>query len=362
MKKIAAGKLLRLVLDRVMRATDLRYVALAMVAVVLLCTSAGAAYGADATKMIDAAPFIENDRSFDTVRPIAETFGIYVEWDPAEQKITMTKGAFQVVMEVGSDELTIVSHDETETLSMDTAPILRDGRVYLPTRLWAEAFGLEVVWHDGDGSVAISEGTKTLVFTPGSQVLSLSGGHFLKLYDKDERLRFYYPEDGHVAIVWDGYAEILLTTGDEEYVIVAVNAGAGRSDPTNYTLEEFDRLIYKNADAINGSVKKLSDAYFGVPAYRIAGLAARIPQVGVIFLRNGHLCGLTIEVKGAPSDETVQEGASDATSEDGAEIALQEDKLSEDDELFEDEKKILYEKLEIVDAILDEIMASFAVK
>jgi hypothetical protein len=330
---------------------------LAMLCAVLLVAAAGAALGDDVTKTIDAAPFIENGRVYDTVRPVAETFGIYVDWDQEAQKATMTRGTLQVVMEVGSSELALVTLDGVESISLEAAPILRDGRLFLPTRYWAGAFGLEVVWHEADGSVTVSEGVKTLAFAPGSHVLSLTGGHFLRLYDQDERLSFFYPEHGDVAIVWDGYAEILLTVRDVKYVIVAMNAGIGRSDPINYTMEEFDRLIYDNADAANGSVRKLSNTYYGVPAYRITGLAAGIPQAGVIFLRSGYLCGLTIEVKQDQGSSMVQESILD--------ILVEGD---EDDGTFDDDEPLgldgneLQREFLFVNALLDEIMASLVVR
>ena len=323
---------------------------------IMLCAAAGAAFGADVTKIIDVASFVENGRIYDTVRPIAETFGIYVDWDQEGQKVTMTRGAFQVVMEVGSTELTIVTLGGSETLPLEAAPILWNGRVFLPTRFWAGAFGLDVVWHKDDGNVTVSEGEKTLAFAPGSYELKLTGGHFLKLYDQDEKLSFYYPENGYVAIVWDGYVEVLLTVKNEEYVIVAMNAGAGRNDPTNYTMEEFDRLIYENADASNGRVSKLSSVYYGVPAYRIAGLAAGIPQAGVVFLRNGYLCGLTIEAKPKLSVGATKENMLDMLSDGDVDDALENGGPSEIDE------ETLRKELSVVNAILDEIMASLVAK
>jgi hypothetical protein len=301
---------------------------------------------------MDVAPFVEGGVAYDAVRPIAEAFGIYVDWNQEAQKVTLTRGARQVMMTVGATDMTIAASGVERAISIDAPPILKDGRVLLPTRLWAESFGLNVVYQPEDGGVAISEGEKTLTVVPGSRTLSLSGGSFLQLYDKDESLRFYYPQSGAVGVVWEGYVEILLAMGGEDYVIVAVNGGTGRSDTVKYALDEFDRLIYSNASTANSSVEKLPESYYGVPAYRIAGYGEGVPQAGIVFLRDGYLCGLTVEAR------------RDANSGDVQQNTLEIVPLSEPNEMTEDEPmadygRVLESELAVVNAILDEIIASF---
>lgn len=314
--------------------------------------AAGAAFGISDSTVMEVAPFIDKGVTYDTVRSIAETFGIYVYWDQEGQAVTLIRGANQVKMTVGETELAIVTPEGEETLAIDTPPVIKEGRVFLPTRLWAESFGLSVQWQAEDGSVTVSEGAKALTFTPGSRELALTGGHFLKLYHQEGILSFFYPRSGEVDVVWEGYAEVLLTVEDEDYLIVAVNAGAGRADPVNYTMEEFDRLIYENASMANGSVRKLPDTYFGVPAYRIAGKAESVPQAGVVFLIDGYLCGITVEVKRTPIPEEHQHSDPDIVTDTEPDEDLEE----EPEEIDPD---MLASELVVVNALLDEIMASF---
>ena len=322
---------------------------------ILTFCAAGAALGVGAVMEMDVAPFVENDITYDAVRPIAETFGIYVDWNQDEQKVALSRGAYQLMMTVGATELTRITPEGEDTLSVDTPPVLKDNRVFLPTRLWAELFGLQVEWRPEDGSVTVSEGGKAVRLVPGSKGLSLSGGHFLTLYSQDESLSFYYPQSGVVDVVWEGYAEILLAVDDVDYIIVAVNAGAGRSDPVNYTMEEFDRLIYANASAAHGNVRRLPETYFGSPAYRIAGKAEDIPQAGVVFLKNGYLCGLTVEAKKDFGPDAFQQGMLDIVSEDA-------DRESRSDTPVEIDESALEAELAVVNALLDEIIASFVAK
>jgi hypothetical protein len=354
--------------------------------VALSTVAVGAAYGEVLTKTIDAAPFIFNGRTYDTTRPIAETFGIYVAWDQENQRVTLSRGMSQVIMTVGSSELIWASPDGQEAISIDAAPMLRDGRVFLPVRFWAELFGLSVYWNADDGSVTVSEGAKTLWAAPGSNVLILTGGHFLKLYNLDESFLFYYPEEGIVDINWDGYAEILLSAKDETYVISAVNATAGLADPIRYTAEEIGSLIDQNALAHNLDVLSLPQNLYGVPAFRVSGTVGSIPQAGVVFLKGDLLCGLTIEVKTAPGEATPDDESKPLDEADELEIGEPHDMpagaegqanggsassasvdgapagggsaAKPQDEAADNRLKATLAK---VNAILDEIMASFVV-
>ena len=329
----------------------------------LLLIAAGAAYGADATAIMDAAPFIEKGVTYDTVRPIAETFGIYIDWDQEGQKVTLTRGARQVIMAVGDANLVLATPEgEEEVLAVDTPPVLIGGRVFLPTRLWAETFGLKVEWEPEDGRVTVSEGKKALTFAPGSKEFTLTGGHFLKVYDQDESLRFYYPETGQPDICWEGYAEVILNIEGDDYVISAINAGAGRSDPVRYSVEEIDKLIIRNAEIDQLSAQKLPDVYYGAPAYRISGIVSGISQAGVIFLKDSLLCGLTVEVMRSSDIEVIQGNELDEILSVGMEGTLIHD-LDDlpESELVRYDREKLESQLAIVNSLLDEIMASFTV-
>ena len=330
--------------------------------ILLASVVTGVAYGADYIKVIDVAPFVENDRAYDTVRPIAETFGIYVDWEPANQQVTLTRSIYKVIMRVGSYEMTVISPVGVRTVVMDVAPVLKESRVFLPVRFWAEPFGLSVVWREDEGSVTVSEGIKALTVTPGKKEISLTGGHFLKTYDLDKSFRFYYPEGGVSGLSWEGYAEVLVVFNDEEYVITAVNSGAGRSDPIDYTSEEITLQISQNAELNNINVINLPDFLYGEPAFRVDGIVSGVPQAGLVFLQNGHLCGLTVEVKRIPS---AMVGTLFSDSADALEIDIEEPGEADfgltETIPADTDKSRLHAELAVVNTILDEIIASFVV-
>lgn len=129
----------------------------------------------------DAAPFVDaNNRTQAPLRAIAEALGCKVEWYGKEQKVIIKKdytdadtlamwrsyeGEYVTIYEYSRKlDLTIGSnmkilnfynslYGEQSLYSggykeqeMDTSPIIKDNRTYLPVRYLAEAFGYEVSW------------------------------------------------------------------------------------------------------------------------------------------------------------------------------------------------------------------------
>lgn len=112
-------------------------------------------YTADGqAKAMDAEPFIENDRAYVPVRYLALSLGVSgdnIGWSPSSQTVTLSQGDVTVNAVVGGSTLYV----NDQPLTMDVAPVLRDGRTYLPARFIAEAFGYTVDWHQATQSVLI---------------------------------------------------------------------------------------------------------------------------------------------------------------------------------------------------------------
>ncbi|MCL2166772.1 MAG: copper amine oxidase N-terminal domain-containing protein [Clostridiales bacterium] len=333
---------------------------------VLSSNVAGVAYGEDFIKTVDVAPFIENNRSYDTVRWISEAFGIFVDWDQASRQVTLSRGEHQICMQVGSYQMTHTTPEGETIIPLEVAPLLRENRVFLPVRLWAEEFGLRVEWREEDGSVAVSEGSKVLTFIPGKRDIVLTGGHFLQPYKGDDSFIFCYPESGVLGLTWEGYAEVSMICDGEEYIISAINAGAGRSDPILYTDEEINSLLNRNIAEKNLTAEKLTDLLYGVPAYRVSGIVEGIPQAGVVFLNKGFLCGLTIEAKWKtlPNEETENQAEQIEASPDSEDREIDESELNREavEEHVMMEESLQQEYMLQLNLLLDEIMASFKVK
>lgn len=140
----------------------------------------------------DAAPFIDNSgRTMVPMRAIAEALDLQVQWDGSKQSITISmertnvdfqkKLAFSYeqlqygmphfsdnadgidtvkqIFYVNSNKMdfSYSNGQVTDTLNgeIDTKPVIKDGRTYLPARYIAEAFGYSVGWNGAAQTVTI---------------------------------------------------------------------------------------------------------------------------------------------------------------------------------------------------------------
>ena len=102
-------------------------------------------------KTIDAAPIVENNRTFVPFRALAEAFGATVAYDEATQAVTAELNGVTVVMTIGSATYTVNDVEKTA----DVAPFINGSRTMVPVRFVAEAFGIKVIpTYDENGATA----------------------------------------------------------------------------------------------------------------------------------------------------------------------------------------------------------------
>ena len=105
----------------------------------------------DAKATIDAAPIVENNRTFVPFRALAEAFGATVAYDEATQAVTAELNGTTVVMTIGSATYTVNGVEKTA----DVAPFINGSRTMVPVRFAAEAFGIKVIpTYDENGATA----------------------------------------------------------------------------------------------------------------------------------------------------------------------------------------------------------------
>lgn len=113
------------------------------------------AYTADGiARAMDAEAFMENDRIYVPMRYLALSLGVAEEnivWDASGQSVTLTLGDVTMTAAIGDSKLYL----NGQPLIMDAAPVLSNGRAYLPARYIAEAFGYTVGWDQTTQSVLI---------------------------------------------------------------------------------------------------------------------------------------------------------------------------------------------------------------
>ena len=100
---------------------------------------------------MDAETFTENGRTYVPVRYLGNALGAEIKWDEATQTVTLVKGGATVRLVVGERAINV----NGQAGEMDVAPLVRDGRTYLPARYVAEAFGYRVSWDPATQSVSV---------------------------------------------------------------------------------------------------------------------------------------------------------------------------------------------------------------
>ena len=89
----------------------------------------------------DAKPFIdENNRTQIPIRAIMESLGASVDWNDAEQLVTINGNNVNILLTIGSDIINV----NGKPTKMDTAAMAIEDRTYIPVRYVAEAMGYEV--------------------------------------------------------------------------------------------------------------------------------------------------------------------------------------------------------------------------
>lgn len=92
----------------------------------------------------DATPVIRNDRTLVPIRIITEALGGKVDWNGATKEVTLSINDKEIKMTIG------------KTLEKyGVAPVIIDGRTFVPVRFVADELGAEVAWDEATKTVTI---------------------------------------------------------------------------------------------------------------------------------------------------------------------------------------------------------------
>lgn len=103
-------------------------------------------------KVIDSAPFVDpSGRTMVPLRALGEALGAKVVWNGDLNAVTMVKDETVLQFVINSTNYYVDSEKRTG----DIAPIIKDGRTYLPLRVAAEALGRRVYWDNTNQLIMI---------------------------------------------------------------------------------------------------------------------------------------------------------------------------------------------------------------
>lgn len=109
------------------------------------------------TVPMDAAAYIDaNNRTMVPIRYIAEACGVPesdISWNQATQTATINGSNTVISIKMGSNVISTSSGN----ITMDTVAVNSNGRIYVPARYIANAFGADVTWDQATKTVTITK-------------------------------------------------------------------------------------------------------------------------------------------------------------------------------------------------------------
>ncbi|MCL0067713.1 N-acetylmuramoyl-L-alanine amidase [Peptococcaceae bacterium] len=240
---------------------------------------------------MSVAPFIQNNRTYIPVRYLANSLGVEdkdIYWDKNSKQVTLVLSAEK--SDIGTREVAILTVGKYEIFStrhgvksIDVAPIIRDGRTFLPARFVAEAFGYNASWDKEkkivrvdkkelfkNTELAVEENLyKHVLITtdfvnvrkgPGLNYTVIgqvnSGERYLWLDSTDKWYKLLLRENIE-GWVFNELAEVVTVRKDERIVVASCGKDISRELETDKKLEnEVDWISDGELEDINSTLKK----------------------------------------------------------------------------------------------------------
>lgn len=103
--------------------------------------------------MLLAAPYTNNGSTLVPLRFISEHLNADVQWDDSTRMITVSLDDQSIVLYEGNQTAEV----NGESRTMETAPEIRDGLVFVTLRFISEQLGAEVNWNETDRTITIKK-------------------------------------------------------------------------------------------------------------------------------------------------------------------------------------------------------------
>jgi len=106
-----------------------------------------------ATKKMDVAPFIDDNRTFVPIRFVSEELGCAVEWLEKTKEIIIKDKSNILILKVGSKVISVNGKNK----EMDVEVFIENSRTFVPIRFISEELGCKVEWLNETKEVVITK-------------------------------------------------------------------------------------------------------------------------------------------------------------------------------------------------------------
>lgn len=105
-----------------------------------------------------SSPYILNKKTMVPLRFTSEKMGASVSWTNNNKPVTIRYGTSIVTLTAGSRTIKVTQNGKSVQKTLDQAPVLKNGRIYVPLRAVAENLGFKVSYDNDSRVIVMSEG------------------------------------------------------------------------------------------------------------------------------------------------------------------------------------------------------------
>jgi len=200
----------------------------------------------------DQEPVIENGRVLVPFRAIFEELDCNVDYDERTNSVHAKKGERSVSLKIGDDNMIVGKLDEADTVELDVAPQIINGRTMVPVRAIAEGMDAAVRWNEDERTVTIEtkQGEHIITSAKLDAVIKSKDGTGIVDYYCSYPVIDNPENDPFIKAINDTYkkeADVFYNKVKTEYMVdaemlhesIAAHADMGEVRSVKYPLMEF---------------------------------------------------------------------------------------------------------------------------
>lgn len=213
----------------------------------------------DFSQYDNVLPYIENDFTLIPIRAIAENLGLDVNWDGAEEKVTIS-GKVKISLVINSDTAVV----DGESVALDIPARIVNDRTFIPLRFISENMGASVGWDEDTRLITIEENADGGTDTEERQDMNETGKwKGITVGTKGDRQPKVETDPDIVAVISAGADKFTQASFEDEEAGISLEYSL--YVPEDYDENEvYPMIMYiPDASGASKSAKEIVEQYYG---------------------------------------------------------------------------------------------------